>query len=266
MRHLLLFAAAVCVVTACQPSAPQQSAAERIDELADRYYEWALERTPERAYFAGVDIDVHDGLFDNSPEAQLAAEAVEDELLAAVTAIAEEELLGTPAWITKAFLEQRLRSDEALRVCRQELWSVSQMSGWQLAYAQLAALQPVGTPELREQALTRWSKLAVFIDQEIANLQSGLEQGYSAPQPVVRRVIEQVDGLLALPIEKSPFFSPDELVQDQAFGKDLAIGIAIVIIPAMQRYRNFLAENYLEAALEELSVVANPDGEDCYDE
>jgi uncharacterized protein (DUF885 family) len=264
MRHLLLFAAAVCVVTACQPSAPQQSAAERIDELADRYYEWALERTPERAYFAGVDIDVHDGLFDNSPEAQLAAEAVEDELLAAVTAIAEEELLGTPAWITKAFLEQRLRSGEALRVCRQELWSVSQMSGWQLAYAQLAALQPVGTPELREQALTRWSKLAVFIDQEIANLQSGLEQGYSAPQPVVRRVIEQVDGLLALPIEKSPFFSPAERDQDPAFGKDLASAIANGIIPAMQRYRDFLAETYLEAAREELSVVANPDGEACY--
>ena len=264
MRHLPLLAAAACVVTACQPSAPQQTAAERIGEIADRYYQWALERTPERAYFAGVEIDTHDGLFDNSPDARAAAEPVEDELLAAVAAIPEDELVGSSAWITKAFLEQRLRGDVALRICRQELWNVNQMSGWQLAYAQLAALQPVGTPELREQALTRWNGLAGFIDQEIANLEIGLEQGYSAPQPVVRRVIEQVDGLLALPIEKSPFFSPAERDQDPTFGKDLAGIIANGINPAMQRYRDFLAKTYLEAAREELSVTANPDGEACY--
>jgi uncharacterized protein (DUF885 family) len=264
MRHLPLLAAVVCLVTACQPSAPSESAAERIAALADRFYEWALERTPERAYFAGVDIDRHDGLFDNSPEAQATAESVEDELLAAVAAVPDDELLGTSAWITKAFLEQQLSSDEALRICRHELWNVNQMSGWQLAYAQLAALQPVGTPELRAQALMRWSKLAGFIDQEIANLQSGLEQGYSAPQPVVQRVMDQVDGLLALPVEKSPFFSPAARDEDPTFGKDLASLITNDIVPAMQRYRDFLAEVYLGAAREQLSVTANPDGEACY--
>ncbi len=264
MRRPLLLAATLCFLTACQPSAPRQSAAERIEALADQYYDWALERTPERAYFSGVEIDRHDGLFDNSPEARAAAEAVEDELLAAVTAVAEDELVGSAAWITKAFLEQELHSESDLRICRHELWNVNQMSGWQLAYAQLAALQPVGTPGLRTQALQRWSKLAGFIDQEIANLQSGLEQGYSAPQPVVRRVIEQLDGLLALPVEKSPFFSPAERDEDPTFGKDLASLIANDINPAMRRYRAFLADTYLEAAREELSVTANPDGDACY--
>ena len=264
MRNIPYLAAALCLVAACQPSAPEQSAAERVDAIADQYYEWTLGRTPEQAYFSGVDIDRHDSLFDNSPEAQATAETVEDELLAAITSIPEHELIGTSAWITKAFLEQRLRADEALRACRQELWNVNQMSGWQLAYAQLAALQPVGTAELRKQALARWSKLSDFIDQEIANLERGLRQGFSAPAPVVRRVIEQVDGVLTLPIEKSPFFSPAVRDEDPAFGKDLASVIANSINPAMQRYRDYLAETYLEAAREELSVTANPHGDACY--
>ena len=264
MRRIFFLAALISVAAGCQPSAPQQPAGDRVNDIADRYYEWALRRTPERAYFAGVDIDRHDGLFDNSPGAQAAAEIVEDELLAAIAAVPEDELIGTTAWITRAFLEQRLRADVALRACRNELWGVNQMSGWQLAYAQLAALQPVGSPEHREQALARWGKLAVFIDQEIANLQSGLEQGYSAPRTVVQRVIDQVDGVLALPIEKSPFYSPAVRDEDPAFGKDLAGVIANGITPAMQRYRAFLAETYLDAAREELSVTANPDGTACY--
>ena len=264
MRKNLFPAATFCVVAACQPSAPQTSAVERVDAIADRYYEWTLARNPEQAYFAGVEIDRHDGLYDNSPAAQTAAEAMQDELLAAISAVPENELVGTPAWITKAFLEQRLRADQALRSCRHELWDVNQMGGWQLAYAQLAALQPVGTPELREQALTRWSKLAGFIEQEITNLQRGIEQGYSAPATVVRRVIDQLDGVLALPLEKSPFFSPAVRDEDPAFGRDLAIVIANGINPALQRYRDYLAGTYIEQARDALSVTANPDGATCY--
>jgi hypothetical protein len=44
------------------------------------------------------------------------------------------------------------------------------MTGWQATYAQLAAAQPVGTPDLRAQALDRWRSLPRYIHQEIANL------------------------------------------------------------------------------------------------
>jgi uncharacterized protein (DUF885 family) len=58
----------------------------------------------------------------------------------------------------------------ALAVCRPELWRVSQIYGWQVNYADMAAAQPVGTPELRAQALARYAKLPRYVDDQIAAL------------------------------------------------------------------------------------------------
>ncbi|MDJ0908297.1 MAG: DUF885 domain-containing protein [Woeseiaceae bacterium] len=243
------------------PAAP----GDAITAAADDFYRWSLETSPEQAYFAGIDIDRHDGLSDNSPAALAAVHAYEDELLAAVEAVDVSQLRGTPEWITAAFLKQELTSRRALRVCRQELWNVNQMGGWHSGYAQLAQLQPVDTLAEREDALIRWSKFAAFVDQETANLEAGLESGYSAPRSVVQRVIEQIDGLLALPIDESPFMSPAARADDADFGQALRDTVEGQIIPAVQRHREFLREVYLPAAREALSVTANPDGEACYE-
>lgn len=45
----------------------------------------------------------------------------------------------------------------------------------------LASMQPVGTADLRAQALARWRALPRFVDTEIANLREGIRLGYSAP-------------------------------------------------------------------------------------
>lgn len=39
-----------------------------------------------------------------------------------------------------------------MRACRNRLWTVHPLTGWQTHYAVLATQQPVGTPELYEQA------------------------------------------------------------------------------------------------------------------
>ena len=239
--------------------------AEVITAAADDFYRWSLETSPEQAYFAGVDIDRHDGLSDNSPAALAESQAYEDRLLESIEAIDMRELRGTPAWVTAALLRQELTSRRALRICRQELWNVNQMGGWHSGYPQLAQLQPVDTTTEREQALARWSKFAAFVDQETANLETGLEAGYSAPKTVVQRVIDQIDGLLALPAAESPFMSPAERSGDEAFEEALRVIVEEQILPAVRRHRDFLENAYLPAARDALSVTANPDGEACYE-
>ena len=140
-----------------------------------------------------------------------------DEMLERLRSVDAGVLVGKPAWITHAYLLQTLSDAVAQRVCRSDLWTVSQMGGWQLGMTQIAQLQPVGSPELRQQSLTRWASLVDYVDQEIQNLESGLDAGYSAPKSVVRRVIDQVDGLLALDIEQSPFYSPATRDSDESF-------------------------------------------------
>jgi uncharacterized protein (DUF885 family) len=139
------------------------------------------------------------------------------------------------------------------------------MGGWHSGYQQIAQRQPVGTAELREQSLARWSKLPAYIDQEIQNLKRGLELGYSAPKTVVQRVLDQVDGLLALELESSPFYSPALRDSDPGFADATRTLVVEGINPAFRRYRDFLEASYMEQARSELSVTANPDGLACYE-
>lgn len=271
MNKTLLITVAALLV-ACRGDVPpadvesgQPSPADTMNDIADRYYAWTLERFPEQAYFAAVEIERHDGLLDNSPAALAAAQAQEDAFLAEIQAIDAAELAGTPEWIARALLEQSLRSSVARRVCREELWNVNQMGGWHSAYSQLATLQPVDTPELREQALARWSRFARFVDQEIANMMNGVEQGYTVPKTVAERVIAQMDGLLALETDASPFYSPAIRANDEAFSAALREIVETDIVPAVRRARDYLQDEYLPLAREALTITAIPNGAECYE-
>jgi uncharacterized protein (DUF885 family) len=276
MKKILL-CVAVIGLASCQAEAPptetavdetvttELSAANAMNDVADRYYAWTLERLPEQAYFAAVDLESHDGLFDNSPAARASAQLEEDAFLAEVEDIDSAQLVGTPEWIANALLEQQLRSNVARRICREELWNISQMGGWHSGYSQIAMLQPVDTPELREQALARWSRFPAFIDQEVANLKSGVEQGYTVPKTVAGRVIAQMDGLLTLATEDSPFYSPAARADDEDFAAAMRELVETGIQPALQRARDYLQNEYLPIAREELTITAIPNGLECYE-
>jgi len=247
-----------------QISKPALNPVEKINHLADQYYATMLSKTPEIAYFSGIDIEAHDGMEDNSPAARKIMDDFVNGLLLELESIDAGNLIGQTEWITHAYLLQTLRSAVAIRICRNDLWNVNHMGGWHSNYSQLAQLQPIGTAPLREQSLLRWSKLDEYADQEVKNLQAGLKLGYSAPQTVVSRVIDQIDGLLNLAIEQSPFYSPAVRDNDGAFAAATYDIVTKQIHPALLRYRDYLANTYLESARQTLAVIANPDGEECY--
>ncbi len=249
---------------ASQTSASTPTAAEIVTDVADRYYAALLKHTPEIAYYSGLESERHDTIEDRSPQAREKFNAVIDELLHTLKAVNTNELAGQPEWITHAYIWQGLNDSVDRHVCRSELWNVNQMGGWQSDYPVLAELQPVGTAELREQSLARWQKFSAYIDQEIANLRQGLELGYSAPRSVVALVLDQMDGLLAIETEQSPFYSPAVRDTDPEFAAATKALVVDHIQPALQRYRDFLADEYMAQAREELSVTANPDGLACY--
>ena len=266
MPRSLVALPVLLMLAACSgPTARPVSAVDAVDDLADRYYAWALETLPEQAYFAGIQIERHDGLRDLSPAALSRQQADEDAFYAEIDAIDASALAGTPQWVTWALLRQELRAHIGTRVCRHELWDVNQMGGWHLAYPQIATLQPVATAEEREQAMLRWSAYPGFVEQATRNLREGITQGYTAPRAVVRRVISQFDGLLELPVEESPYYSMAGRANDAAFEAELRRLVETEIYPALRAYRVYLEEEYLPVAREALAVTANPDGEACYE-
>jgi uncharacterized protein (DUF885 family) len=252
-------------VPANTPGMRQDSLARTVNALADELMRTALTRSPEIATIIGLPGFRHEGLSDNSLAALARYEAADDAFGARILAIDPEPLLGRPEYVTLGFLREAAESQRQGRVCRNELWSgVNQMFGWQTQLARLAQVQPVGTDELRQQALTRWRGLDTQIDTEIANLREGLRQGYRAPRVNVRRVIEQMEVLLASAPAASPFASPMQRDSTPAFRAEFEQVVANDLYPAMRRYRDFLVNEYLPASREEIGIASNPNGTDCY--
>ena len=260
----LLLALSAVTLPAQQPAPP----AARISTLADRYVALTLAFDPTQALSAGLPSPDNSRFADRSPAALAAYDTAEQSILTDLNAVPAANL-PTTARVIAANLREQLESDLQLRVCRTELWNVNHFNGWQSNLAQTAEQQPITTPADRAQALRRWSSLPQFLDTEIANLRRGLATGYSAPQSVTRRVIAQMDGMLAAPPEKSPFFSPAARAlnapsPDPAFQAAFTAVVTTQINPALRRYRDFLATEYLPHAREGIAIADLPNGPACY--
>jgi len=247
-----------------EPPRPQPSDA-RARALADTFLAAYFDRFPETVTQYGVPGHRHDRLTDNALDAQKAWEVREDAWLGELKQIDQATIGSAPLRATYAIVRQTIESDVAKRVCRDELWPVSQMTGWQVNDGYLVTIQPVGTDEARRDALLRWSTLPKYLDTEIANLREGIKLGYTAPKLAVRIVIDQVRSLVSTPMKDSPFDSPSVRDKTPEFQKQFDALVGTQINPAAGRYADFLEKEYLPAAREAIPVTANPNGAACYD-
>lgn len=241
-----------------------EAVARRVTALADAYFAGWLVRFPEWGTYFTIPGARHDRLTDRSVAAERAWRAQEDRWLAALRVLDPSPLVGRPEWVTYGTLREELEASTGMRICRERLWTVHPLTGVLGRSAAVAQLQPVGTEELRAQALARWRAFPRFIDTEIVNLREGVASGYTEPKVNVRRVIESADRLLATGATTSPFYSPAARDSTPAFRHAFAQVVAEEITPAVRRYRDYLATEYLPAAREAIAITANPDGEACY--
>jgi uncharacterized protein (DUF885 family) len=267
-RLRVLFIIAVFSVS-CRPPAADapargESADARVRLLADAYVGGFFDRFPESATLYGVPGRSHDALTDNSPAGLQRWRAKEDQWLADVKAINPASIEDRSLRATYAILLEALESGTTSRVCRQELWNVSQMTGWQINYGYLVTIQPTGSEQARKEALARWSRLSGYLDNEIANLREGMKLGYTVPAHIVRIVIDQVRGMVATPAGDQPFLAPVRADKTPDFGKAFSAVVSEEIMPAAKRYADFLERDYLPAARDTIAVATLPSGAECY--
>jgi len=260
---------AIVVAAACSTPAPPPKPAPadgRVKALADAYLEAWFHRNPDQVTYYGVPGSHHDKFPDNSLESLRAWQAKEDAWLTDAKQIDPATIEAAPLRATYAIVREALEASMAVRVCRNELWTVSQfVNGWQVGAGYLVTIQPVGTDQARAEALARWGALPGYIDTEIANLREGLKAGYSAPKGNVRIVIDQMDSLISGPAKDSPFSSPGGRDKNPEFQKAFDGLMKDRVVPAFVRYRDFLKKEYLTAAREEIALSANPNGAACYE-
>lgn len=269
IQRLLVLTAALGLPAAAvhaQPSASARadSLAARVTAMADEYVREYKAMYPENALFSGF-TDVPDRFGDNSPDGIAAWRRREDAWAAELARIDARALWGRPEWVTYGFLREAVEASRQMRVCRAELWGVNQMTGWQTVVSDMAGQQAVGTPQAREHALRRWGDLPRFLDTEVANLRQGVRQGYTAPRRLVELVIPQLDAYLSVPPDSSPLASPALRDSSPEFRAAWTALVRGRIDPAIRRYRDYLANEYLAQARTTPGVSGNPDGRACWE-
>jgi uncharacterized protein (DUF885 family) len=272
MRRKLLASLLFLSLSGCGPANEKSASSTAapadapVRALADKYVAASFERFPEQVTLYGVPGHQQGQLTDNSLEAWKAWQAREDAMLAEAKQIDPATISAPPLRATYALVRESLEAPIVLRVCRNELWTISQfVNAWQVQDGYLVTIQPVGTDEARKNALARWGSLPKYIDTEISNLREGIKQGYTAPKGNVRIVIDQMNTLLAGKISESPFDSPSARDKTPEFQKAFDAVVRDHINPALKKYRDFLQREYLPAAREAIAVSANPNGAACYD-
>lgn len=250
--------------------APAQAGDTAIEfaRIADAYLEAVTNAMPFTVYFSLSDImePVHSAMPDNSPAALSRFNAQEDALYQALLGVEASGLVARGDWVAYQSMKEMMEANIGLRQCRLEGWNVSHMDGWQTAFTDIAARQPIATEGEREAALERWAKLPAYIVQQEQNLADGLANGYSAPKSVVRRVIGQLDTMLATPVEAHPFYAfAAKSPEAPDFQASMRVLVETAINPAIKAHRDFLRDRYLPAARKEIAISVLPGGRDCYE-
>ena len=248
------------IIAACSEDAVEPET-RRVETLADDYRAAVMERYPTRGTYYSIEGAEHDRLFDNSLESLTTWEAREDAWLAELNAIGSPRDVGSRDWVSYGIMHEALESAVATRICRNELWQASGTTSWHRRLPFVFEIQPVDTAEHRKQTLARLGEVARFIDTETANLRLGVETGYSAPRLTVEVVPEQVRSLISA---DSIFLNPAIRADDAEFTAQVQAIYGDEIVPAINRYADFIENVYLDQAREEISLSANKDGAECY--
>ena len=104
----------------------------------------------------------------------------------------------------------------------------------------------------------------MYLDRDLAALREGVREGYTLPRTNVQAVLQQLDDILKLPPAESPFAGMAARDSAPGFRDSVVAIVGGAIIPAIRRYREYLANEYLPRARSTTDVASLPNGAECY--
>lgn len=130
---------------------------------------------------------------------------------------------------------------------------------------------PFATPDDYDAALSRIDGFVGYMDSAVGRLKEGRAQGYLQPKIIVNNVLAQVDAMLALAVEDSPFWAgikrmPDSFAPAERSRKTEAFRTAIEtkVYPAYRGWATYLRGTYVADAPEAPGLWAMKDGDALY--
>ncbi len=221
--------------------------------LADAAWSGSLAADPVGATSIG-DRRFDDRLEDVSPGAVAAERRRLTELLHEVRQVAPDDLDAAEATTREAliaFVQMGLDLNES----GLDRWSIDPLEGPQVRLLNLASFQPLATPADGDRLLARWGAMDRLLEQHSANIRQALGDGFVSAEAPVRKVVDELDDLLAGPAGSAALLAPARTNRptwseaDRArFDTALEAVVAERILPAFAAYRRMLVDEIVPRA------------------
>ena len=271
--------AALTLLVACgkaESPVEEQVAAdpgETLNSLFDEYFERSLEMNPVSASFNG-DYRYNDRMANsNSPEYRAESQAMHEEFLARLLEIDRGALGYQDQLSFDLFRIQREQSLESFAF-PSHLVPVNQFYSMTNFFVQLGSgvsAHPFNTVKDYDDFLSRADDFSRNVDQVITNMKQGMAEGVTQPRILMEKLLPQVDAHIVDDPKESMFWSPITNMPEGFSDEDrerltaaYEAKITDTIIPAYQRFSNFLGDEYIGAARETVGLYAQPGGPDWY--
>lgn len=271
MPRTLSMVAIMALALLTGPGRASASPSTDLAKLAEEYWQGSLEAYPTMATSLG-DTRYDDRLADISPKGITKEKRRVHGVLDRARAIPEAGL--TPAdRLTRTALITELENQLAYTTCAFHEWVVDPMGGPQTELMSLPDYTIIETPKDAAKFVRRMQASGRHIDDHVANLQRGLDQGKVASWDAVKKTIEQLQRLAETPDESLGVWKPATVsrtswkaAERESFVKNLRAAISKTLRPALARYRTFLTARVLPAARppDKAGLAALPGGIDCY--
>ena len=266
MRTAILGAAVLVAATCTTSLSAQESADERLEALADAYYDYQLEQFGLTENANGS-TEQGDRLWSVAPEAQRARAARHAEYLAQLDKIDISKLSETAqtnALVLRTLLEAEIGD---ARFAEWEMPFDSDSNFW----SYLAARSSFPTAEEYENYIGRMRDIPRYFAEHTANAKAGLERGFSVPRITLEGRDVSISSYVVDDPEQSPFWTPfadmPRSIPQAEQERLRAAGRAAIresVTPAYAAWLAFFREEYLPNTRATLGASEFPDGPAYY--
>lgn len=252
------------------PDQPSSGAKhQELFSLFDAEWQYELRTHPEFATMLG-DVRYNDRLSDNSPEFFQSDVEQKHKFLAQFEAV-NPAGLSTQDQLSLELMVRELKLEIEGAKFKQWEMPVNQMGGIHLHLPDMIELTPFKTVSDFDNYLSRLHQIPHAFDQVMANMRSGIRDGLMPPRYLLEKVAAEVEDIAGKTGEASPFAKPiqtfpGDVPADEQHRLRVAVLAAIndEVIPAYQRFADFVRKDYAPHGRTEPGVWALPDGDARY--
>jgi uncharacterized protein (DUF885 family) len=243
---------------------------QRFHALLDAEWEWQMREQPIFATLVG-DPRYDDKLEDVSFAAIERRKAHARDLLVRVQKIARARLSAADRLSYDLFLRDAQLDVEGQRFA-EELLQLTQLGGVHSLLAELALAIPRRNAQDLDHFLARIDAFPQLVEQHLALLRKGLEQGITPPQVTLAHVGELIVNQLVEDPSKSPIYQiafaqlPESIPAAERARLQAAAqqAIATKVVPPLRAFHQFVVGEYVPRARQTLGISALPDGAAWY--